>query len=155
MPHIISGNHQRAWRSFLVSHSWVTKEIDSRLKASQRITLDVYELLYTLELAGDRRLRMSELAEMILFSRSGLTRMVDRLEEQGYVRREPSPDDRRGWYAVITEDGLAVRSRCCDVVQTTLKEFWESALTDDEALQMIDMMSRVAKKVHADRVPIG
>lgn len=144
MPHIISQNHHRAWRSFLAAQSWTTKELDSRLRKSDHVSLDVYEVLLTLEESDQHRLRMSELAETILFSRSGLTRMIDRLEELGYVRREPCPDDRRGWFAVVTEAGIQVRHGACDVVQTALKECWESALSAEEAKTLTMLMDRVS-----------
>lgn len=149
MPHIISQNHHRAWRSFLTAQSWTTKELDSRLRKANQISLDVYEVLLTLEEATDHRLRMSDLAETILFSRSGLTRMIDRLEEQGYVRRDPCPDDRRGWFAVATDAGMKVRHRACDIVQTALKECWEESLSEEEAKTLIRLMDRVATRSRA------
>ena len=65
-----------------------------------------YDVLLTLAQAPERRLRMAQLADRVLLSRSGLTRLVDRLEREGLVRREPSPDDARGTYTVLTAAGL-------------------------------------------------
>lgn len=146
MPHIISQKHQRAWRSFLTSQSLTTNMLDSRLRKARQISLDVYEVLNTLEEADGRKLRMSELAETILFSRSGLTRMIDRLEEIGYVVREPSPDDRRGWYAVVTEKGIAARHAACDIVQNGLKETWVTALSEDQAEQVAQLLDQVTTR---------
>lgn len=149
MPHIISENHRLAWRSLLDAQSSITKELDWRLRHANEISLDVYQVLTALEEADDRRLRMSELADSVLFSRSGLTRMVDRLEELGYVRREPFPDDRRGWFAVITEKGIAVRHRACEVVQSALKEYWENLVSIEEAEQVRSLFGRVAEEARA------
>jgi DNA-binding MarR family transcriptional regulator len=143
MPHIISKKHQRAWRSFLTSQSLTTNMLDTRLRNARQISLDVYEVLQTLEDAEGQRLRMSELAETILFSRSGLTRMIDRLEEIGYVVREPSPDDRRGWYAKITEAGIIARHAACQIVENGLNEVWVAALSEDEAVRVSELLDGV------------
>jgi len=143
MPHIISQIHQRAWRSFLTSQSLTTNMLDSRLRKAKQISLDVYEVLHTLEDAEGQRLRMSELAETILFSRSGLTRMIDRLEEIGYVVREPSPDDRRGWFAKVTVEGIKARHAACDIVQNGLKEVWVEALSEDDAVKVSELLELV------------
>ena len=147
MPHIISKIHHKAWRSFLAAQSLTTKELDFRLRNADQISLDVYEVLLTLEESKGHRLRMSDLADTILFSRSGLTRMIDWLEELGYVRREPSPDDRRGWYAVVTDLGIKVRHGACDIVQASLKECWEESLTHEEAETITRLMDQVSNRV--------
>ncbi|MFM9872521.1 MAG: MarR family winged helix-turn-helix transcriptional regulator [Fimbriimonadaceae bacterium] len=120
--------------------------LDSRLRKAGQISLDVYEVLRTLEDSEGHKLRMSELAETILFSRSGLTRMIDRLEEIGYVVREPSPDDRRGWFAVVTEKGIAARQAACDIVQNGLKEVWVEALSEEQADQVSHLMDQITNR---------
>jgi DNA-binding MarR family transcriptional regulator len=94
-----------AWRNFLRTHARITRALDAELIAAHGLPLSSYEVLLFLEDAPDSKLRMSELAESVLLSRSGLTRMVDRLEEGGLVRREPCEDDLRGFNAVLTEAG--------------------------------------------------
>ena len=153
MPHIISRNHQNAWRSLLIAQSWAIRQIEFQLRKANEISFDVYEVLQTLEDSEGGKLRMSDLADRILFSRSGLTRMIDRLEELGYVVREPSPDDRRGWYAVVTPKGMEVRHRACDIVQTTLQAIWEKSLSDEEAVALVPVMESVTKSAR-DYEPI-
>ncbi len=143
MPHVISQKHQRAWRSFLTSQSLTTNMLDSRLRKAGQISLDIYEVLSTLEDAEGHRLRMSDLAETILFSRSGLTRMIDRLEEVGYVVREPSPDDRRGWFAVVTPEGIKARHTACEIVQQGLAEVWVEALSEEDADKISALLEQV------------
>lgn len=75
--------------------------------AEQRLPLAMYDVLVQLAEAPGRRLRMTDLAEAVLLSRSGLTRLVDRMTRAGHVRREPSPNDARGVYAVLTDAGHA------------------------------------------------
>ena len=94
------------WRSFLRAHAVVLRELERELDRDAALPLAWYDVLLTLAQAPERKLRMAELADRVLLSRSGLTRLVDRLEKAGYVRREPSPDDARGTYTVLHPAGL-------------------------------------------------
>lgn len=94
-----------AWRGFLRVHSELTQQLDSELRAAHDLPLTSYEVLLYLSNSDAGRLRMSDLADRVLLSRSGLTRLVDRLEKRGYVKREDCPDDARGFFAVITDAG--------------------------------------------------
>ena len=94
-----------AWRGFLRVHSKLTRELDAELAAVHGLPLSSYEVLLFLDDAPGGRLRMAQLADSVLLSPSGLTRLVDRLEKAGLVKRESCPSDRRGFEAVITDDG--------------------------------------------------
>jgi len=93
-----------AWFGFLTAHALLTREMDALLVAGHGMPLVEYEVLLKLSLAGGR-LRMSDLAEVALLSRSGLTRIVDELESLGLVRREPDAGDRRVLLATLTPLG--------------------------------------------------
>jgi DNA-binding MarR family transcriptional regulator len=95
-----------AWRGMLRAHRELTARLDAELIAAHGIALGAYEVLLFLGDSPDGRLRMSLLAERLLLSRSGLTRLIDRLESAGFVAREPCEDDGRGWFARITPAGL-------------------------------------------------
>ncbi|GAB3596944.1 MarR family transcriptional regulator [Angustibacter peucedani] len=94
-----------AWRSFLRAHAAVTRRLEAELQAEHGVPLAVYDVLVQLVEAPGRRLRMTELAGAVLISRSGLTRLVDRMVRDGHVHREPDPDDARGVWAVLTPAG--------------------------------------------------
>ena len=96
------------WAAFLRAHARVVRELERELQAEQRMALTDYDVLVQLAAAEDRRLRMSELAERLLLSRSGVTRLVDRLVAQGLVEREICDTDRRGQWAALTDAGLAL-----------------------------------------------
>jgi DNA-binding MarR family transcriptional regulator len=100
-----------AWRGLLRAHARLTKELDVELVSAHGIQLTSYEVLLFLADSPDGRLRMSELADSVLLSRSGLTRLVDRLERQGLLRRESCEKDGRGAYAVITPRGRSLFDR--------------------------------------------
>jgi DNA-binding MarR family transcriptional regulator len=95
-----------AWRGFLRVHSALVHELDRELEETHGLPLTHYEVLLYLESAPGRRLRMAELASSVLLSQSGVTRLVDRLEREGLVVREPCPEDRRGLLAALTPAGL-------------------------------------------------
>lgn len=96
-----------AWRGFLRAHAHVIRRLEAELEAEQAMPLANYDVLVQLAEAPDRSLRMSELASSVLLSRSGLTRLVDRLEREGLVERRACPDDARGTLAALTDAGVA------------------------------------------------
>jgi len=91
---------------FLRAHTTVLRRLESELVAGHDLPLASYDVLVQLSEAPDQALRMTELAERVLLSRSGLTRLVDRLERDGVVERQACPEDARGTLAVLTPKGL-------------------------------------------------
>jgi DNA-binding MarR family transcriptional regulator len=98
-------DEQRAWGGFLRAHANLVAELDRELESAHGLPLRSYDVLIQLARAPEGRLRMSELADAVVLSRSGLTRLVDRLARQGYVERRPCPTDARGAWAVLTPAG--------------------------------------------------
>jgi DNA-binding MarR family transcriptional regulator len=100
-----------AWRGLLRVHSALVKALDAELLAEHDLPLTSYEVLINLQAAPDRRRRMAELAEGVLLSRSGMTRLVDRLERDGLIERDACTEDGRGMFAVLTDKGEDLLSR--------------------------------------------
>lgn len=94
-----------AWRGLLRVHAALFKALDAELEAAHGVPLSSYEVLIYLRSSPGRRLRMADLAERVLLSRSGMTRLVDRLERDGLLAREQCSDDARGCYATLTSRG--------------------------------------------------
>ena len=94
-----------AWQAFLRAHTLVTRALERELISQQRLPLAEYDVLVQLSAAPQGRLRMAQLADRVLLSRSGLTRLVERLESAELVRREVCPSDARGSFAVLTPAG--------------------------------------------------
>ena len=94
-----------AWRAFLQAHTKLMRVLEREMMDDQELPLTWYDILAHLDDAPEGRLRMQELAESVLLSRSGLTRLVDRMAKSGLVSRAPCPHDRRGTYAVMTPRG--------------------------------------------------
>jgi DNA-binding MarR family transcriptional regulator len=95
-----------AWRAFLQAHVRLFRRLDEELRAEHGISLAEYDALLQIALSPDRRLRMSRLASQVLLSKSGVTRLVDRLVADGLVKRTTCSSDARGAEAAITTDGL-------------------------------------------------
>ena len=103
----LSPTELHAWRGLLRAHALLVKRLDAELEAAHGLALTSYEVLLHLSAADDTRMRMCDLAEGIMLSRSGLTRLVDRLEREGLVERVSCSDDARGSFARLTEAGAA------------------------------------------------
>ncbi len=94
-----------AWRGVLELHAAVTDQLDAQMRADHGLTLSGYELLIRLDDAPAHRMRMAEIAERVLLSPSGATRLVDRLADLGYVSRRADSSDGRGLHAELTPAG--------------------------------------------------
>jgi DNA-binding MarR family transcriptional regulator len=109
----LSPGELAAWRGFLRVHAALAKALDDELQAAHGLPLSSYEVLVVLHAAPARKLRMAELADRVLLSRSGMTRLVDRLARSGLIERDACTDDGRGAYAVLTArgEGLLAQAR--------------------------------------------
>ena len=95
-----------AWVSQVYAHATVMRSLDDELVAQHELPLTWFDVLSRLKQADGQRLRLHELQEASVLTRSGITRLVDRIEAKGFVKRERSEEDRRGVYVVITQAGL-------------------------------------------------
>jgi DNA-binding MarR family transcriptional regulator len=132
-----------AWRGFLRVHSALVRELDHELEREHGLPLHQYEVLLVLAGREDGRMRMSELADSVLLSQSGLTRLVDRLERVGLVARDRCEQDRRGLYARITDEG---RARFVEARRTHLQGVHERFLdrfTTDELAALAKAWEKV------------
>jgi len=139
-----------AWRSFLRAHARVVRELERELADEQSMALTDYDVLVQLANADERRLRMSELADGLLLSRSGATRLIDRLEATGLVERVSCESDRRGQWASLTDAGYA---RLRDASPTHLRGIathFLDRLTDADLAELRRMLDTV---VAGDSVP--
>jgi DNA-binding MarR family transcriptional regulator len=128
--------HDEAWYRFVLVHARVTAAINARLAEDNGLlTLEHYDVLLCLKRApgGGQRLRLSELADAVTLSRSGLTRLVDRLEKAELLRREACSTDRRGAFAVLTPKGVGALRRTWPAYARAIQEYFARHLSDEEA----------------------
>jgi DNA-binding MarR family transcriptional regulator len=135
-----------AWRTFLRAHAHVVRELERELQAEQGMALTDYDVLVQLATAEGRQLRMSELADRLLLSRSGVTRLVDRLVAAGLVERRLCDDDRRGQWAALTDAG---RSRLRQASPVHLRGVSEHFL-DRIPAEGLDDLRRMLNRVLDD-----
>lgn len=133
------------WRLLITANVKLLDRIGEMFSQAGLPSMDWYDVLLTLKEAPEHRLRLSELAEKALLSRSNLTHLVDRLEKAGLLSRERCPSDRRGTYAVLTEAGLVMQQKMWAVYSEGIAEFFGCHL-DDAELQVIQ---RVLKRMLA------
>jgi DNA-binding MarR family transcriptional regulator len=132
-----------AWRGLLRVHSALVKALDAELLAGHDLPLTSYEVLINLQAAPDRRRRMAELADGVLLSRSGMTRLVDRLEREGLLVRDPCVSDGRGTFAVLTDKGEALLSEARRTHLDGVRERFLKHFERDELTQLATLWNRV------------
>jgi DNA-binding MarR family transcriptional regulator len=133
-----------AWRAFLNAHASAIDRIEQALAARGLPPLSWYDALWPLYRAPGRKLRMGELAaQVVTISRSGLTRLVDRLAAADLVRREPTPDDRRGTVVAITREGSALIRKMWPVYAEEIRRSFVDVLGAEEAAMLGETLERV------------
>ena len=138
-----------AWRSVFVAQHLVAERIEEALAAAGLPQLAWYDVLLTVASAPGKRLRMFEVAEGIVMSRSGLTRLVDRIESAGYLRRETCPSDRRGTQLALTDDGELLLERAGPVYKAAIEEHFMRHLPDPNAVAAV--LQPVVDALRAER----
>lgn len=124
----LSETELRAWQGLLHAHDQVTRALDAELREEHGLSFGSYDVLLRLARAPDRRLRMTELADRVMLSPSGLTRMVDRLVEDGLVRRDRFDDDARVMLVGLTDEGRSVLRRAARTHLRGIREHFTGRL---------------------------
>ncbi len=138
-----------AWPAFLTAHALVVEAMEVRLAKAGLPELAWYDVLWALERAPSGRLRMHELAAATVISRSNMTRLTDRLEAAGLVKRVRECDDRRGAYAALTPSGRAMRRKMWQVYGRAIDEMFNRHLPPEESTAMRAMLLRIVEGARA------
>jgi DNA-binding MarR family transcriptional regulator len=121
-----------AWGSILRIHAALVPRLDQRLQAEAGVSLAWYDVLLELNAADGRRLRMSELGDRVVLSRTRVSRLVDELVRAGLVRREANPEDGRSAFAVMTSEGRSVLRRAAPAYLTAIEKEFATGVTTAE-----------------------
>jgi DNA-binding MarR family transcriptional regulator len=138
-PRWLDAEEQKAWRAWLFSSMLLLDRLDRDLVHATGIPHAYYEILVALSEAPDRMLRMSELADRCLSSRSRLSHAVSRLEERGWVRRQVCAEDGRGQLAVLTDDGFAALEAAAPVHVEGVRTHLFDQLSPEQVEAMRDL----------------
>lgn len=139
----LSDEYLAMWRAFIEAHSSVMRELEQAMEEEHGVALTWFDVLVHLEEAPEGRLRLGELAESVILTRSGITRLVDRMVEAGLISREPCPGDRRGYYAVLTQAGRDTLSRVGPGHSRKAGEVFLSHVKPDEVSVLRNVFNRV------------
>lgn len=134
----------RAWRGLLRAHACLAKRLDAELERMHSLPMSSYEVLHRLRDAPRERMRMCDLAEQAQLSRSGLTRMVDRLEREGLLERCSCQHDARGAYACLTEGGRERLQAARVTHLAVIREHFFSHFSEGELEKLTEMWERIA-----------
>ncbi len=149
-PEKLSDDEMAAWRGFLRAHSTITRNMSRHLEEIEAITLSEYEVLLNLAQRSGTQASMTDLAESVLLTPSGLTRLVDRLAARGYVERTRCGEDRRRSWATLTPTGEAAYRRAGRVHLDDIRRQFVDRLTPTEHATL----ARLWAKVGAPQLPI-
>jgi DNA-binding MarR family transcriptional regulator len=144
MAEELSRTELGAWRGLLRVHSALVRELDAELDAEHGLPLVSYDVLIYLRSAPGKRLRMAELADSVLLSRSGVTRLVDRLVREGLITRDTCESDGRGSFAVLTDEGEAVLARARPAHLGGVRERFLRHFSEEELRTLAEFWERVA-----------
>ena len=139
----------RAWARLFVTTALLMERVEAALKTAGLPSLAWYDVLWVLE-EGGGRLRMHELATRVVLSRYNLTRLADRLEDEGLIRRERSDEDRRGAYCVLTDKGRTLRRRMWPVYKAQVDSAFSERITLEEARTMATALEKVRVHLRED-----
>ena len=147
------GPRLEAWRAFLSGYRAVIDVLEDELKCARGLPLTWFDVLAQLHAAPQNRLRMKELAGSVMLSRSGLTRVVDRMVTADLVAREACPSDRRGYEAVLTAAGRQAFEEAYPVHLEGIQRHFSRHLTEDEARALSTTLAKLLHAAPADPCP--
>ena len=150
-PRWLDADEQKAWRAWLFSSLLLQDRLDRELTHATGISHAYYEILVQLSETPEHRLRMSELAERSLSSRSRLSHAVTRLEERGWVRRQGCPEDGRGQLAVLTDEGFAALQAAAPIHVEGVRRHLFDQLTPEQVAAMRDIGETLLRHLDSTR----
>ena len=131
------------WEGLLRAHAAMVAALEEEMEREQRLSLRWYEVLLHLSRASDGRLRMHDLADVVLESKSGLTRVVDRMEDAGLVKRESCPSDKRGVFAVLTDAGRTRFRQAAPLHLRGIERHFARYVTADDVATLRQLLDRL------------
>ena len=144
-PRWLDTDEQKAWRAWLYSTQLLQERLNAELQHDTGISHPYYEILVQLSETPGRMLRMSELADRCLSSRSRLSHAVSRLEERGWIRRQVCEEDARGQLAVLTDEGFAALEAAAPVHVESVRRHLFDQLSPEQVVAMRDIGETLLK----------
>ena len=149
-PRWLTPDEQQVWRSWIATVRLLDDALDQQMRRDSDLPLADYVLLMSLSEAPGRQLRMSELAELTVYSRSRLSHAIDRLESLGWVERARCAEDRRGTLAHLTDAGFAVLAAAAPGHATTVHDLVFAPLGPEGTRQLGDALAAIVAAIDTD-----
>ncbi|MCK5875297.1 MAG: MarR family transcriptional regulator [Alcanivoracaceae bacterium] len=135
--------HFLAWARLLRAHKVLLEKVQADLSAADLPPLEWYDLLLELDMAEGNRLRLYDLGQRMVLSRSNLTRLCDRLEKEGLISREQCAEDRRGLFAALTQKGAELRRAMWPIYKRSVEQHFSAHISEQEATELAAVLLRV------------
>jgi DNA-binding MarR family transcriptional regulator len=152
--HCLSETERGLWFAFMEASRLIERRLDQRLRSETGITHAQYEILTRLSMAPDRKIRMSELAEQVVSTRSGLTYQVTQLETRGLVSRRACPGDDRGVMAHLTDEGEVLLDKLVPVQEAIVQECLTGRLTPEQLEALSAAMCGMRRYLRTGEAPV-
>ncbi len=133
----------QVWERTLTMVSKLLREFDHEMQKDSGISIIWYDVLLHLYIAPEKKMRMQVLSDSLILTRTGATRLVDRIEKAGLVRREAVPEDRRGYYAILSEEGERVLRLAQKAHRRDIRKHFGAHLSKDEQQTLYELVTRV------------
>jgi DNA-binding MarR family transcriptional regulator len=150
-PRWLDEAQQQAWRTYLAATQMLHARLGRELQSAHGLTMNDYEILVRLSDAPERRIRMTDLAELTLLSKSRLSHQITRMEQAGTVRREGCPTDQRGTFAVLTEEGWHRLAEAAPTHVESVRRYLVDVLTAEELQIIGKALGRVVDQLNSQR----
>lgn len=146
MPADVDSRWMQSWLALVRTHTRLWEQVQAQMRRDSGLTMARYDVLTHLDMA-DGRLGLTELAAAILLSQSGLSKLLDRMEAAGLVRRDPDPRDARAAFAAITPRGQALVKKARDNHHEFLRHTFAAALDDADLADLARIMDRISASI--------
>ena len=141
-----------AWAEFFVSHALAVRAIESEMEAQSPLSMDGYDVLLAISRAPRQRLRFSDLADTTVYTRSGITRIMKRYEDKGYISREECPEDKRGSFAVLTDEGKRALREAWRWYSKGIIQVFGNCFSEKEAQTLRSLMQKLADSLSTPKL---
>ncbi|WP_270486032.1 MarR family winged helix-turn-helix transcriptional regulator [Gordonia jacobaea] len=146
----VAASKAQAWRLFIETSARLQTTLDDELRAHCRMSLADYHVLLILHESPGGRARMRDLSHRMVFSTSRLSYQVDAMVRRGWLRREAAPEDKRGSYAVLTDDGRSAFAAAARDHGAAVERLFTSGLSDVQASELADLMAALTEHLDAE-----
>lgn len=147
---VVQGVELRAWSNFLRAHAAIRRQLDRELVTEHGLTISDFEVLYRLSHAPDKMLRRVDLAQNVLLTPSGITRLLDGLESCGFVKKESCTSDARVVYAKLTDEGEARLRAASKDHLASVRALFQERFSEDELETFAALLERLPQMPRGD-----